>query len=664
MNFIILILLLIYINTEKFTLGGKIVGKHIVSGIVAHVDAGKTTLSEAMLYQSGKLHKFGRVDNGDAFLDPDVLEKKRGITIFSHQASLKYQDLDLTMLDTPGHIDFASQTEQVLSVLDYAILVISAIDGVQGYTRTLWNLLKQYQIPTFIFVNKMDNEGTDKERILHELKTTLIDSCIDFNELSEESVEEIAMQNDDVLEDFLNTGRLDDEIIRRMISERKIFPCYFGSALKMSGVKELLSGLEKWTQEMIPQDEFGIKAFKVSHDEHGERLTWVRVTGGILKNKTVLLKDQKANQLRIYNGSKFELSKEIQTGGVCAITGLNDTYPGMGLGSEKNSSKPLIQPVLNYAVDVRDNDVHSVLIALRQLEDEDPQLHVTWSKQLQQLRVQIMGAVQLEILQQLLEQRFDLKVAFIEGKILYKETIVKKVEGVGHFEPLRHYAEVHLLLEPGPRGSGLTFDSSCSLDVLSNNWQHQVITNLGSKEHLGVLIGAPITDMKITLVGGKASNVHSVGGDFKEATWRAVRQGLMMLKKDGCQLLEPWYRFRLTVEQNQVGRAMNDIQKMSGNFETPENISGQAVLNGTAPVSEMQDYAQKLRGYTHGQGQLECFIDGYRPCHDAEEIIQKEDYAPVSDLENTPDSVFCVHGAGYPVAWDEVPKMAHVPYKI
>lgn len=639
--------------------------KHIVTGIVAHVDAGKTTLSEAMLYRSGELRKFGRVDNGDAFLDPDALEKKRGITIFSHQASLKYQDLELTMLDTPGHVDFASQTEQVLSVLDYAILVISATDGIQGYTRTLWNLLKQYKVPTFIFINKIDANGVDQQKVLSELKQTFSEGCIDFSEMSEDVSEEIAMQDDNVLEQFLDSGELADSEILNLISERKVFPCFLGSALKISGVDELLSGLQKWTQEIKPKTDFGAKVFKISHDEKGERLTWVRVTGGILKNKAILVKNQKANQLRIYNGSKFTLSPEVDTGLVCAITGLVDTYPGQGLGIEKDSSKPTIQPVLNFALDPKGNDLHACLTALRQLEDEDPQLHVTWSNHLQQIRVQIMGEVQLEILQQLLLERFSLEVSFTEGKILYKETINKAVEGVGHFEPLRHYAEVHLLMEPGESGSGLIFDSNCSLDILGSNWQHQVLTNLGSKEHLGVLIGAPITDMKITLVGGKASNVHSVGGDFREATWRAVRQGLMMLKEsNNCQLLEPWYSFRLTVNQDQVGRAMNDIQKMHGSFETPESATetGEVTLTGFAPVSEMQDYPQTVRAYTHGKGQLECLIDGYRACHNASEIIREADYAPVSDLENTPDSVFCAHGAGYPVAWNEVPNMAHVPY--
>ncbi|CAJ1176773.1 Tetracycline resistance protein TetM from transposon TnFO1 [Companilactobacillus paralimentarius] len=639
--------------------------KHIVTGIVAHVDAGKTTLSEALLYKTGQLRKLGRVDNGDAFLDSDDLEKKRGITIFSHQANLQYENLRLTLLDTPGHVDFASQTEQVLSVLDYAILVVSATDGVQGYTKTLWNLLQNYHIPTFIFVNKIDATGVDQAQVLEDLQNKLSAGCITFsNELSDDTYEEIALQNDNILNQFLESGTLTDDTIRQMIQKRQIFPCYFGSALKISGIDEFLQGFENWTNETQYDNDFGAKVFKISHDENDERLTWIKVTGGVLHNKDVLFEDQKANQVRIYNGAKFELQQNIPAGGICAVTGLTNTFPGLGLGKENNASDPTIQPVLTYTVDPKDNDLHTCLTALRQLEDEDPQLHVTWSNQLEEIRVQIMGEVQLEVLQQLLLQRFNLDVDFSQGSILYKETITKKVEGIGHFEPLRHYAEVHLLLEPAKPGSGLTFDSQCNLDTLGRNWQHQVLSNLSAKEHLGVLIGAPITDMKITLISGRASNVHSVGGDFREATWRAVRQGLMMLKQyDGCQLLEPWYQFRLEVEQDQVGRAMNDIQKMNGTFDTPEVTNNQTnVLTGIAPVSQMQGYSKQVRAYTHGQGQLECIVLGYRPCHNADEIIEEAQYQPVSDLENTPDSVFCAHGAGYPVAWDQVPQTAHLPY--
>jgi small GTP-binding protein len=635
--------------------------KQIVTGIVAHVDAGKTTLSEALLYQTGVLRKLGRVDKGSAFLDPDALEKKRGITIFSHQANLQYQDLKLTLLDTPGHVDFASQTEQVLSVLDYAILVVSATDGVQGYTRTLWRLLEHYQVPTFIFVNKMDALGTDRQNVLADLQSNLANGCIDFE--SDNFNEEVAMTDDDVLEQFLDNGELKDTTIQNLIRQRKVFPCFFGSALKMEGIEEFLQGIQYFSIENNYPEEFGAKVFKISHDGD-ERLSWVKVTGGILENKAVLYNDQKANQLRIYDGSKFDLTQSLAAGEVCAVTGLTDTYPGLGLGKQTNSEKPTIQPVLNFALEPKDNDIHQCLEALRQLEDEDPQLHVQWSSHLQEIRIQVMGQVQLEIIQQLLSDRFNLDVSFGEGSILYKETITQPVEAVGHFEPLRHYSEVHLLLEPGSVGSGLKIASNCSLDVLASNWQHQVLSNLRSKEHLGVLIGAPITDMKITLIGGKASNVHSVGGDFKEATWRAVRQGLMELRNTGSQLLEPWYQFRLEVPQDQVGRAMNDIQQMNGTFENPEMVDGSdlTIISGTAPVATMQGYSQTVNSYTHGLGNLECVVLGYQACHNAEEIIEDKNYDPVSDLENTPDSVFCAHGAGYPVPWNEVPQMAHVPY--
>lgn len=635
--------------------------KQIVTGIVAHVDAGKTTLSEALLYQTGALRKLGRVDKGSAFLDPDALEKKRGITIFSHQANLQYQDLKLTLLDTPGHVDFASQTEQVLSVLDYAILVVSATDGVQGYTRTLWRLLEHYQVPTFIFVNKMDAAGADRQKVLTDLQNNLASGCIDFE--ADNFNEEVAMTDDDVLEQFLDGGELEDTTVQKLIQQRKVFPCFFGSALKMEGIEEFLLGIQRFSTENNYPEEFGAKVFKISHAGN-ERLTWVKVTGGSLENKAVLYNDQKANQLRVYDGSKFDLTQNLAAGEVCAVTGLTDTYPGLGLGKQINSEKPTIQPVLNFALDPKDNDIHQCLEALRQLEDEDPQLHVQWSSHLQEIRIQVMGQVQLEIIQQLLLDRFNLDVSFGEGSILYKETITQSIEAVGHFEPLRHYSEVHLLLEPGSVGSGLKFASNCSLDILASNWQHQVLSNLQSKEHLGVLIGAPITDMKITLIGGKASNVHSVGGDFKEATWRAVRQGLMELRNTGSQLLEPWYQFRLEVPQDQVGRAMNDIQQMNGTFETPEMVDGSdlTIISGTAPVATMQGYSQTVNSYTHGLGNLECVVLGYQACHNAEEIIENKDYDPVSDLENTPDSVFCAHGAGYPVPWDEVPQMAHVPY--
>ena len=630
--------------------------KQFVAGIIAHVDAGKTTLSEAMLYQTGTVRKLGRVDHGEAFLDSDSLEKQRGITIFSHQANLQYQDLALTLLDTPGHVDFAAQTEQVLSVLDYAILVVSATDGIQGYTRTLWHLLERYQVPVFIFINKTDI--TDQQAVLTQLQAEFSSGCLDFDQL-ENSYEELALQDDAVLERYLENGTIAPTTIQKMIQKRQVFPVYSGSALKLLGVDNLLQGLAQWTLPRSAETDFGARVFKISHDQ-GERLTWLPKSGGSLRTKEILFGDQKINQLRIYNGAKFTTTTELTTGAVCAIPGLTGTYAGQGLGFETDSRALSIQPVLTYSVAPKGQDLHACLQALRELEDEDGQLHVTWSRQLQEIRVQIMGSVQLEILQQLLSSRFGLEVGFDEGQILYKETVTQAIEGVGHFEPLRHYSEVHLLLQPAPEFS---FDSECSLEVLGRNWQHQVLTSLGAKEHLGVLIGAPLANLRISLINGRASNVHSVGGDFREATWRAVRQGLMMAKTRGlCQLLEPWYRFRLVVETAQVGRAMTDIQRMHGDFEAPVDQGTTAVITGTAPVATMQNYAQEVQAYTHGQGQLECLIDGYRPCHNQDEVIAAHDYDPVADLENTPDSVFCAHGAGFPVAWDRVPGMAHCEY--
>ncbi|MFZ2588344.1 GTP-binding protein [Paucilactobacillus nenjiangensis] len=642
--------------------------KQIVIGTVAHVDAGKTTLSESLLYQTGEVRTMGRVDNGDAFLDPDLLEKKRGITIASHQANFKTDKLEVTLLDTPGHVDFANQTEQVLDVLDYAILVVSATDGVQSYTRTLWRLLERYQVPVFIFVNKMDAAGADKNKILAELKSVLSDGCVDFTEpLKDERYDEIAMQDDAVLDDYMETGVIQDEQVQNLIKQRRIMPVYFGSALKLNGIDELISGLERWTvASSQTKADFGARVFKISYDSQGERLTWIRVIGGTLNNKAVLFNDEKANQLRIYSGSKYDLSQQVSAGEVCAVTGIKTSFPGQGLGSEKNSQPLSTQPVLNYAVDLNGHDVKECLVALRELEDENPQLHVTWSSHLQEIHVQIMGEVQLEILQQILASRYHLDVEFGESSILYQETVSQDVEGVGHFEPLRHYAEVHLLLSPGPRGSGLTFASDCSVDVLPNNYQQQILTSLKAKEHLGVLTGLPLTDTKITLINGRASIKHSVGGDFREATWRAVRQGLMMLKQSGnVQLLEPWYQFRIEVDQTHVGRVMNDVQRMKGILDSPKTSdanNGLSILTGTAPVSEMNDYSQEINSFTHGQGQFECVFTGYQPCHNTETVLEQFDYEPVSDLDNTPDSVFCAHGAGYPVKWSDVPAAAHVEY--
>ncbi|AKP66634.1 elongation factor G [Companilactobacillus ginsenosidimutans] len=639
--------------------------KDIITGIVAHVDAGKTTLSESMLFDSGEIRNLGRVDNGDAFLDSDALEKKRGITIFSHQAEFQYKDMNVTLLDTPGHIDFVSQTEQVLQVLDYAILVVSATDGIQGHTRTLWRLLDKYQVPTFIFINKADANTAELSNVMDQLQNEFSTGCIAFASVDHDVQEEISLQDDAMVEQFLENDGLSDTDIQTLINQRKIFPCFTGSALKNTGITEFLDGLNQWTTENEILPDFAAKVFKVTHD-HGERLSWIRVYGGSVKTKSLIYKDEKVNQIRIYNGEKYNTTSELKSNQVGAVTGLTKTFPGLALGNISGQAGSMIQPVLSYQLNSMDNEINTCLTALNQLNDENPQLNVKWNNDSKIITISVMGVIQLEILKQIMLERFDLSIDFDQGRILYKETISKSVEAVGHFEPLRHYAEVHLLLEPGERGSGITIASSCSQDVLPSNWQHQVLSNLSAKQHLGVLVGAPLTDIKITLINGRGSNVHSVGGDFRQATWRAVRQGLMMLQEQsGNVLLEPWYRFKLIINQNEVGRAMNDIQKMHGELDPLNNVSTYATttLTGRAPVSEMADYAQEVREYTHGQGDLECIIDGFFECHDTEKVVQEINYNPVSDLENTPDSVFCAHGAGYPVPWNEVPEMAHVPYQ-
>mgnify|MGYP005800025759 FL=1 len=635
--------------------------KKITTGIIAHVDAGKTTLSEALLYRAGNIRNLGRVDNGDAFLDTQQLEKKRGITIFSHEAKLTTDVAEVTLLDTPGHVDFAFQTEEVLSVLDYAILVISATDGATSYAKTLWNLLEKNNVPVFIFVNKIDIAGTDKDQALADIQKNLSENCLDFSQEKQDFYENVASADDKLLEKYLNGEKIADSDIQDLIAQRKIYPVYFGSALKLTGITEFLAGFDKWTKEKEYASDFSARCFKISHDKNGERLSWIKILGGSLKAKTELA-DEKINQLREYNGEKFTTVVEAKAGDIVAVTGLTKTYPGQGFGV-KDANEASLKPVLTYRLNPLDEDIHACLTALKKLEDENPQLHVTWSEHLQELRVQVMGKIQLEILKQLLQERFNLTVDFEQGSILYKETIAQPVEGVGHFEPLRHYAEVHLLLEPGERNSGVVFEDKCSLEVLTKNWQHQIMTALKSKEHLGVLIGTPITDVKITLLGGKGSIVHSVGGDFREATYRAVRQGLMELKeRNQLILLEPWYDFRLEVSQEHVGRALNDIQRMSGEFNTPENKGDRTIIEGSAPVSEMQDYAAQVRSYTHGDGIFECVVKGYLPCHNAAEIVAQYDYDPVSDLDNTPNSVFCSHGAGHTVTWDKVPETAHFPY--
>ena len=635
--------------------------KKITTGIVAHVDAGKTTLSEALLYRAGNIRNLGRVDNGDAFLDTQQLEKKRGITIFSHEAKLTTDDAEITLLDTPGHVDFAFQTEEVLSVLDYAILVISATDGVTSYAKTLWNLLEKNHVPVFIFVNKIDIAGTNKGQVLTDIQKSLSENCLDFSQEDQTFYENVASADDQLLEKYLNGEEIMNSDIQNLIVQRKIYPVYFGSALKLTGITEFLAGFDKRTKEKEYSPDFSARCFKISHDKNGERLSWIKILGGKLQAKTELA-GEKINQLREYNGEKFTTVVKVNAGEIVAATGLTKTYPGQGLGAT-DAKEASLKPVLTYKLNPLDEDIHACLMALKTLGDENPQLHVTWSEHLQELRVQVMGKIQLEILKQLLQERFTLTVDFEQGSILYKETIAQPVEGVGHFEPLRHYAEVHLLLEPGSRNSGVVFENNCSLEALTKNWQHQIMTALKSKEHLGVLLGTPITDVKITLLGGKGSIVHSVGGDFREATYRAVRQGLMELKEQNqLILLEPWYDFRLEVSQEHVGRALNDIQRMNGQFNSPENKGDRTIIEGSAPVSEMQDYAAQVRGYTHGDGIFECVVKGYLPCHNAQEIIEQKNYDPVSDLENTPNSVFCSHGAGHTVTWDKVPETAHYPY--
>ncbi|QNQ80868.1 GTP-binding protein [Lactobacillus sp. PV034] len=629
--------------------------KQINIGILAHVDAGKTTLSEAMLYKAGSLRKLGRVDNGDAFLDTDVLEKKRGITIFSHVAQMDWQDTHFTLVDTPGHIDFVNQLQSSLSVLDYAILVISAADGVTAYTKTIWHLLDKLQIPTFIFVNKID-QVDNQAKIFSNLQKDLSDALVDFTAPKAEIDENMATVDEHLLEEFLENGVISLGEIKKLIKKRKIFPTYFGSALKLNGVTEFLTGLDQYTLAPNFTDEFGARVFKISSSQN-ERLTWVKVTGGILKAKQSL-GDEKADELRQYNGEKFKTVSELQAGQISVIKGLTSSFVGQGLGAEQDLSTAYLQPVLNYSVETAE-DLHQVLVALQELEQEDPLLKVEWSKDLDEISVQLMGQMQAEILEQLLQERFNLNVKLVQGNVLYQETITQEVEAVGHFEPLRHYAEVHFLLKPLPAGSGIQVKSECSLEILPSNWQHQILHALREKTHLGVLGGFPLTDVEIVLIGGKGSEVHTVGGDFRQASWRGVRQGLMELKAKGAvKLLEPWYDFRLTIPSDQLGRAINDIQKMGGNFK----IEGEDTLVGQAPVAQMKNYQQEVRSYSHGEGSLECVVSGYQDCQNSSEIIQSQNYDPLSDIDNTPNSVFCYHGAGHTITWDQVPEHAQYPY--
>lgn len=662
--------------------------KRIVTGILAHVDAGKTTLSEALLYATGNVRKLGRVDHGDAFLDTNTMERQRGITIFTEPAIITTPNLTLTLLDTPGHVDFSAEMERTLAVLDYAILVISGADGIQGHTETLWRLLKRYNVPTFIFVNKMDAPAADRTKLLNQLKKRFSDGCIDFTGAHDDNaaladvMEDIAMQSETAMESYLESGTIPDETIREMIADRALFPCFFGSALKMDGIDEFVAGFERYVREPECDSEFGARIYKVSHDAQGNRLTWLKLTGGEFKAKTMLsgtarvgadlgeskidddgMWHEKADQVRVYSGAKFTTVDSVVAGTVCAVTGLTRTFPGAGLGKESDGVNPVLQPVLTYTLLPGECDIHACLVALRELEDEDPLLHVVWQSHLEEVHLQLMGAVQLEVIQQMMHDRFGLDVSFGPGGILYKETIAHPVEGVGHFEPLRHYAETHVLLEPLPAGSGMRFASVCSEDVLDRNWQRLILQHCQEREHLGVLTGSPITDMKITLLVGRAHLKHTEGGDFRQATYRAIRQGLMEAKERGdCRVLEPWYGFRLEVPQDMVGHAMADIQRMSGSFDTPSGDGEYMVLEGEAPVAQMRDYAMDVNAYTHGRGHLSCVFAGYRPCHNADEVIEQSAYEPESDLENTPDSVFCAHGAGYPVKWYKVPEFMHLDY--
>ena len=639
--------------------------KQIVLGILAHVDSGKTTLSEAMLYRAGVTRRLGRVDHKDAFLDTDALEKARGITIFSKQALLTAGDTDITLLDTPGHVDFSTETERTLQVLDYAVLVVSGTDGVQSHTETLWRLLRRYHVPTFVFVNKMDLPGMERQELLAQLNRRLGEGFVDFGATQADRDEALALCDENLMDRMLDAGQLQDADLIPAIARRHVFPCWFGAALKLEGVDALLDGLDRYTRPAPALEAFGAKVFKVSQDEQGARLTWLRVTGGELKVKAQLTGEadgepwaEKANQLRLYSGAKYTLTEAIGPGQVCAVTGLTKARPGEGLGAERDSDLPVLEPVLSYQVLLPEGaDVHAALGKLHRLEEEEPQLHVVWNETLGEIHVQLMGEIQLEVLRSLLAERFGLEVEFGPGGILYKETITEPMEGVGHYEPLRHYAEVHLKLEPLPRGSGMQFAADCREEVLDKNWQRLVLTHLEEKQHLGVLTGSPLTDVKITLIAGRAHLKHTEGGDFRQATYRAVRQGLMLAKS---QLLEPWYAFRLEVPAENIGRAMSDIQRMEGTFDPPESGEETAVLTGFAPVSTMRSYPMEVVSYTRGRGQLSLTLDGYRPCHNAQEVIAAIGYEPEHDLDNPADSVFCAHGAGFVVPWDQVRSHMHV----
>ena len=641
--------------------------KRLCVGLLAHVDAGKTTLSEAMLYQAGVIRAFGRVDHGDTFLDTDAQERSRGITIFSKQAVLPLPGCTLMLLDTPGHVDFSAEMERTLQVLDCAVLVVSGTAGVQGHTATLWQLLRRYQVPVILFFNKMDMETADRDALLAAVRAELDEGCIDFSQPQAQLYEELSLSDEALMEAYLASGTLSDAQIAPLVSHRRVFPCLFGSALRQTGVDALLDALGRFVDEPARGAEFGAHVFKIARDEKGARLTFLKVTGGTLTVKQTLSGEdweEKADQLRLYSGSKFTLLQQAPAGTVCAVTGLSKTMPGDVLGRETAAQAPVLQPVLEYRLLLEDGtDAALAYGQLRVLEEEDPALHLVWNALLREIRVQLMGPVQMEILQKLIEDRFGLKVSFDAGNIVYLETIAAPVEGVGHYEPLRHYAEVHLLMEPAEPGSGLQFDTMCPTDTLALHWQRLILAHLAEKAHRGVLTGAPITDIRFTLVSGKAHLKHTEGGDFRQATYRAVRQGLMMADQiHKTQLLEPWYAFRLELPSDNVGRAMNDIQNMGGSFDPPETGADgdTTLLTGTAPASTMRSYPMEVVGYTRGRGHLTLTLDGYRPCHNAAEIIEAVGYEPEHDLDNPADSVFCAHGAGFVVPWDQVRSHMHV----
>ena len=637
--------------------------KHINLGIVAHVDAGKTTLTEAMLYRTGSIRQLGRVDSRDTFLDTGEQERERGITIVSKQAEFRYGELGITLLDTPGHVDFSAEAESVLQVLDYCILIISADDGVKGHALTLWSLLKQYEVPVFIFINKLDREGMYKDAVLEEIRKKLDDNCIDFSDaivsgFTDEDLESIAMCDEALMDEYLSEGApISDERIAKLIKQRKLFPVLAGSALKLEGVDELMDALYRFTLEDEYPDEFAARVYKITRDTQGNRLTHLKLMGGSLKSKDVI-DGEKINQIRIYSGDKYDTVPELKAGYICTVTGLNETRQGMGLGALTGTNIPILEPVLCYRVSADDGTDDSVLLRnLRILEEEDPQLKVEYDENNKQILLRVMGTVQMEVLTETVKDRFKESIVFDTGSVVYKETIKAPVEGVGHFEPLRHYAEAHILLEPQPRGSGLSYETVCSEDVLDRNWQRLILTHLREKAHRGVLTGAPVTDMKFTLLTGRSHLKHTEGGDFRQATYRAVRQGLMYAESI---LLEPYYFYRIELPVDNVGRAMTDLENMNGHVDAPEINGDEAVLTGTAPVVCIGNYAKELAAYTKGTGTISLSLAGYDLCHNTSEVIEAAGYLPESDLRNTPDSVFCAHGAGYVVPWNEVYDNMHL----